>query len=133
MKTKKFIKKVERYLILSKEFEKKEEDLFEERAVVVNTSFSNLGNTGMGSNALYINVPCTVGGNTLNNSFIGVLTSKTRSEVILEEANSERESALKDAEKVRKEAQFKADKSDRYDEYLLLRDEIYCYTENSKL
>lgn len=127
MKTKKFIKKVERYLILSKEFEKKEEDLFEERAVVMNTSFSNLGNTGLGMNNIMANVNGSLTGFTFQT------TAKTRSEVILEEANSERESALKDAEKVRKEAQFKADKSDRYDEYLLLRDEIYCYTENSKL
>jgi hypothetical protein len=128
MKTKQFIKKVSRYLVLSKEFEKKESDLFEERAVVGRNSFSKNENSNIahGYAGLYNH---TTGNQGLD---IGQLKSKTRSEIILENANLKIESRLRDDEKIKREAQEKADKSDRYDEYLELRDELECHLKNLK-
>jgi hypothetical protein len=98
----KIIKKVSRYLVLSKEFEKKESDLFEERAVE-QSSFTN-GGTGC----------ITVGMDYINNtiSYGNIVTeSKTRSQVIL------------------LEAQLEASRSDRYDEYKKLQSSLSEYFE----
>ena len=75
MKTKKLISKVNRYLVLSKEFEQDVDELFEDRAVdassmcitTTGTSFS-VGGTG---------------------SFTTEAKTRTRAEVILEKAQSE--------------------------------------------
>jgi hypothetical protein len=126
MVSEKFIIKVSRYLVLSEEFEKKESDLFEERAMVVRNSFSNYGNRCIGYDSLKQNSTGSQG------VAIGQLKPKTRSEIILENANLKIESRLIDDEKIRREAQDKADKSDRYDEYLQLRFELCTYTQSSK-
>ena len=104
MKTKKFIKKVSRYLVLSKEFEQGVDDLFEDRAVdaasmcitTTGTSFSVSGGFT----------------NTTNNI---TTKTKTRAEVILEKAQSE------------------ANRSDRYDEYLKLRKSLDNYIKALKV
>ena len=94
MKTKKFIKKVSRYLVLSKEFEQKGSDLFKERAVILSSSSSSTtisGGAGFVAN---------------NNAFNFKLSPSTRSEVILSKAKTE------------------ASRSDRYDEYKKLQIEL---------
>ena len=101
MKTKKLISKVNRYLVLSKEFEQDVDILFEDRAVdatsmcitTTGTSFS-VGGTGS-----FIT-------NTTNNI---TTEAKTRAEVILEKAQSE------------------ANRSDRYDEYKKLQETLSKY------
>ena len=101
MKTKKLISKVNRYLVLSKEFEQDVHILFEDRAVdassmcitTTGTSFS-VGGTGS-----FIT-------NTTNNI---TTEAKTRAEVILEKAQSE------------------ANRSDRYDEYKKLQETLSTY------
>ena len=99
MKTKKLISKVNRYLVLSKEFEQDVEDLFEDRAV----DASSMTLTTSSGNLSYI-------GNTESNFQNVVIEAKTRAEVILEKAQSE------------------ANRSDRYDEYKKLQNIIskYC-------
>ena len=74
MKTKKFIKKVSRYLVLSKEFEKKESDLFKERAVGLGT-VTIISSAGHSLDDIRFTTPS--------------LTAETRSEVILSKAKAE--------------------------------------------
>ena len=103
MKTKKFIKKVSRYLVLSKEFEKKESDLFKDRALSLSSSSSSTtisGGAGFVAN---------------NNAFTFKSSPETRSEVILSRAKTE------------------ASRSDRYDEYKKLQIELEKYLEDPKL
>ena len=102
MKTKKLISKVNRYLVLSKEFEQDVDDLFEDRAVeassmcitTTGTSFSVSGGSYDSSNSI--------------TNF--TTETKTRAEVILEKAQSE------------------SNRSDRYDEYKKLQNKLskYC-------
>jgi len=98
MKTKKLISKVNRYLVLSKEFEQDVEDLFEDRAV----DASSMTLTTSSGNLSYI-------GNTESNFQNVVIEAKTRAEVILEKAQSE------------------ANRSDRYDEYKKLQKNLSKY------
>ena len=98
MKTSKLISKVSRYLVLSKEFEQVEEELFEDRAV----DASSMTLTTSSGNLSYI-------GNTESNFQNVVIEAKTRAEVILEKAQSE------------------ANRSDRYDEYKKLQDTLSMY------
>ena len=98
MKTKKLISKVNRYLVLSKEFEQDVEDLFEDRAV----DASSMTLTTSSGNLSYI-------GNTESNFQNVVIEAKTRAEVILEKAQSE------------------ANRSDRYDEYKKLQETLSTY------
>ena len=105
MKTKKFIKKVSRYLVLSKEFEKKESDLFKDRAVILSSSSSSSSTTISGGAGFVAN----------NNAFNFKLSPATRSEVILSKAKAE------------------ASRSDRYDEYKKLQIELEKYLEDPKL
>ena len=101
MTTKKLISKVSRYIVLSKEFEQVEEELFEGRAVDATsmcitssgTSFS-VGGTGS-----FIT-------NTTNNI---TTEAKTRADVILDKALEE------------------ANRSDRYDEYKKLQYTLSTY------
>ena len=98
MKTKKLISKVNRYLVLSKEFEQDVEELFEDRAVEA-SSMTLITSSG---NLSYI-------GNTESNFQNVVTEAKTRAEVILEKAQSE------------------ANRSDRYDEYKKLQETLSTY------
>jgi len=98
MKTKKLISKVNRYLVLSKEFEQDVEDLFEDRAV----DASSMTLTTSSGNLSFI-------GNTESNFQNVVIEAKTRAEVILEKAQSE------------------ANRSDRYDEYKKLQETLSTY------
>lgn len=108
MTTKKLISKVSRYIVLSKEFEQVEEELFEDRAVdtssmcitTTGTSFSVSGGS--------------VFTNTESNFQNVVIEAKTRAEVILEKAQSE------------------ANRSDRYDEYKKLQKNLSKYFETIK-
>ena len=106
MKTKKIIKKVSRYLVLSKEFEQDADDLFEERAVDYSSGLIN----GTGS--------ITIGGSCSSytgfTSNVTAQEAKTRAEVILEEAKIE------------------ASRSDRYDEYKKLQGSLSEYFEALK-
>ena len=102
MKTKKLISKVNRYLVLSKEFEQDVEDLFEDRAV----DASSMTLTTSSGNLSYI-------GNTESNFQNVVIEAKTRAEVILEKAQSE------------------ANRSDRYDEYKKLQKNLSKYFDAS--
>ena len=106
MKTKKFIKKVSRYLVLSKEFEQKESDLFKERAV----SSSSITISSVSGHALD-----AIRFGALNDFTTPSLTAETRSEVILSKAKTE------------------ASRSDRYDEYKKLQIELEKYLEDPKL
>ena len=104
MKTKKFIKKVSRYLVLSKEFEQDADDLFEDRAVDASSGLiinENSSVTIIGS--------CTSPGYTGFPSYEIAQETKTRAEVILEEAKKE------------------ASRSDRYDEYKKLQSSLNDY------
>ena len=101
MKTKKLISKVNRYLVLSKEFEQDVDILFEDRAVdatsmCITTTGTSFIVDGTGS---FIT-------NTTNNI---TTEAKTRAEVILEKAQSE------------------ANRSDRYDEYKKLQETLSKY------
>jgi hypothetical protein len=109
MKTKKFIKKVSRYLVLSKEFEQKESDLFEERSV--EESLACIDNSGNLINVNYNNF--NYGDFIYNhNAISGIIKeSYTRSEVILSKAKVE------------------ASRSDRYDEYKKLQVSLSEYFE----
>lgn len=99
MTTKKLISKVSRYIVLSKEFEQVEEELFEGRAVDATSMCITTTGTSF-----------SVSGNTQSNFQNVVIEAKTRAEVILEKAQSE------------------ANRSDRYDEYKKLQNIIskYC-------
>ena len=101
MKTKKFIKKVSRYLVLSKEFEQDADDLFEDRAVEASSGLIN----GNGS----VTISGSYSGCTGFPSYVDAQESKTRAEVILEEAKRE------------------ASRSDRYDEYKKLQSSLNDY------
>jgi hypothetical protein len=103
MKTSKLISKVSRYLVLSKEFEQVEEELFEDRAV----DASSLSLTSSGS-VSYIG---GCGSVSLQNI---VIEAKTRAEVILDKAKSE------------------SDRSNRYDEYKKLQTNLSKYFETIK-
>lgn len=103
MKTSKLISKVSRYLVLSKEFEQVEEELFEDRAV--DASSLSLSSSG---NVSYIG-----GCNNVSLQNI-VIEAKTRAEVILEKAQSE------------------SDRSNRYDEYKKLQTNLSKYFETIK-
>ncbi len=98
MKTKKLISKVNRYLVLSKEFEQDVDELFEDKAV----DASSMCLTSSSGNVSYI-------GNTESNFQNVVIEAKTRAEVILEKAQSE------------------ANRSDRYDEYKKLQETLSTY------
>jgi hypothetical protein len=103
MKTSKLISKVSRYLVLSKEFEQVEEELFEDRAV----DASSISLTSSSGN-VYIKNESSF---SLQNV---VIEAKTRAEVILEKAQSE------------------ANRSDRYDEYKKLQTNLSKYFETIK-
>jgi hypothetical protein len=103
MKTSKLISKVSRYLVLSKEFEQVEEELFEDRAV----DASSLSLTSSGS-VSYIG---GCGSVSLQNI---VIEAKTRAEVILDKAKSE------------------SDRSNRYDEYKKLQTNLSKYFKTIK-
>jgi hypothetical protein len=97
MKKSKLISKVNRYLMLSIEFEQVEEELFEDRAV----DASSMCLTSSG-NVSYI-------GNTESNFQNVVVEAKTRADVILDKALEE------------------ANRSDRYDEYKKLQYTLSTY------
>ena len=103
MTTKKLISKVSRYIVLSKEFEQVEEELFEGRAV----DATSMRITTTGTSFI-------VSGDTKSNFQNVVIEAKTRAEVILEKAQSE------------------ADRSDRYDEYKKLQKNLSKYFETIK-
>lgn len=103
MKTSKLISKVSRYLVLSKEFEQVEEELFEDRAV--DASSLSLSSSG---NVSYIRGCDSV---SLQNI---VIEAKTRAEVILDKAKSE------------------SDRSNRYDEYKKLQTNLSKYFKTIK-
>ena len=105
MKTSKLISKVSRYLVLSKEFEQVEEELFEGRAVdATSMCITTTGTSISVSNGSFIT-------NTTSNI---TTEAKTRAEVILEKAQSE------------------ANRSDRYDEYKKLQTNLSKYFETIK-
>ena len=105
MKTSKLISKVSRYLVLSKEFEQVEEELFEDRAVdATSMCITTTGTSISVSNGSFIT-------NTTSNI---TTEAKTRAEVILEKAQSE------------------ANRSDRYDEYKKLQTNLSKYFETIK-
>jgi hypothetical protein len=103
MKTSKLISKVSRYLVLSKEFEQVEEELFEDRAV----DASSMTLTTSSGNLSY-------NGNTESNFQNVVIEAKTRAEVILDKAKSE------------------SDRSNRYDEYKKLQTNLSKYFKTIK-
>lgn len=101
MKQKKFLKKVQRYIELSQEFEALEEDLFSVEPVVGSESIGITRNLTFGSScnsAMYVST---------------VIEPKTRAEVIMENAESDLSRAREDAKR-----------ADRYDEYIGLRSEL---------
>jgi len=98
MKTKKLISKVNRYLVLSKEFEQDVEELFEDRAVDASSMCITTTGTSFSVSGVFTN--------TTNNI---TTKAKTRAEVILEKAQSE------------------ANRSDRYDEYKKLQETLSTY------
>tara|TARA_R110002124_G_scaffold271825_1_gene440772 strand:- start:334 stop:678 length:345 start_codon:yes stop_codon:yes gene_type:complete len=107
MKTKKFIKKVSRYLVLSKEFEQDADDLFEDEAVEAVKGYN-------GNNGTVMITPSS--GFYSDSTLTGIINieevkAKTRSEVILSKAEAE------------------ASRSDRYDEYKKLQIELEKYLE----
>ena len=110
MKTKKFIKKVSRYLVLSKEFEQDADDLFEKMAVGLDTVTNSSCN---GHSLDSIRFDSAVYNNF--GSFVMAGSSPaTRAEVILSKAKEE------------------ASRSDRYDEYKKLQIELEKYLEALK-
>jgi hypothetical protein len=105
MKTSKLISKVSRYLVLSKEFEQVEEELFEDRAVDASSMCITTAGTSFSVG----------GGSVFTNTTSNITTeAKTRAEVILEKAQSE------------------ANRSDRYDEYKKLQTNLSKYFETIK-
>jgi len=99
MKKSKLISKVNRYLVLSKEFEQDVDILFEDRAIEASSMVlrSSSGNVSyIGSSDSF----------SLNNV---VVEAKTRAEVILNKALEE------------------ANRSDRYDEYKKLQETLSTY------
>ena len=100
MKKSKLIGKVNRYLLLSKEFEQDVDILFEDRAV--DASSMCITTTGTSFSVS--------GGSVFTNTTNNITTeAKTRAEVILEKAQSE------------------ANRSDRYDEYKKLQETLSKY------
>ena len=100
MKTKKLISKVNRYLVLSKEFEQDVDILFEDRAVDATSMCITTTGTSFSVS----------GGSFITNTTNNITTeAKTRAEVILEKAQSE------------------ANRSDRYDEYKKLQETLSKY------
>ena len=100
MKTKKLISKVNRYLVLSKEFEQDVDMLFEDRAVDATSMCITTTGTSLSVS----------GGSFITNTTSNITTeAKTRAEVILEKAQSE------------------ANRSDRYDEYKKLQETLSKY------
>ena len=100
MKTKKLISKVNRYLVLSKEFEQDVDELFEDRAVEASSMCITTTGTSFSVS----------GGSVFTNTTNNITTeAKTRAEVILEKAQSE------------------ANRSDRYDEYKKLQETLSTY------
>ena len=100
MKTKKLISKVNRYLVLSKEFEQDVDILFEDRAVDATSMYITTTGTSLSVS----------GGSFITNTTSNITTeAKTRAEVILEKAQSE------------------ANRSDRYDEYKKLQETLSKY------
>ena len=100
MKKSKLISKVNRYLVLSKEFEQDVNYLFEDRAV--DASSMCITTTGTSFSVS--------GGSVFTNTTNNITTeAKTRAEVILEKAQSE------------------ANRSDRYDEYKKLQETLSKY------
>ena len=106
MKTKKFIKKVNRYLVLSKEFEQKESDLFEDMAVEGMSNTGSIVYTGGYDCSMSNDIQVR----SVEFGHCHVHQPKTRAEIIAEQA--EREIA----------------RAERYDEYLKLREELEKYT-----
>jgi hypothetical protein len=102
MNKKKFIKKVERYITLSKEFEMDKSKLFKESAVV-SSDYSLHGTVTINSSCTSSSYSGSIGGCQVS------VETKTRAEVILEKAK------------------YEADRSDRHDEYLKLRQDICSY------
>ncbi len=98
MKKSKLISKVNRYLVLSKEFEQDVNYLFEDRAVDASSMCITTTGTSFSVSGGFTN--------TTNNITTEV---KTRAEVILEKAQSE------------------ADRSNRYDEYKKLQETLSKY------
>ena len=103
MTTKKLISKVSRYIVLSKEFEQVEEELFEGRAVDATSMCITTTGTSF-----------SVSGNTESNFQNVVIEAKTRAEVILDKAKSE------------------SDRSNRYDEYKKLQTNLSKYFKTIK-
>ena len=100
MKTKKLISKVNRYLVLSKEFEQDVNYLFEDREV--DASSMCITTTGTSFSVS--------GGSVFTNTTNNITTeAKTRAEVILDKALEE------------------ANRSDRYDEYKKLQETLSKY------
>jgi hypothetical protein len=100
MKKSKLISKVNRYLVLSKEFEQDVEELFEDRAVDASSMYITTTGTSLSVS----------GGSFITNTTNNITTeAKTRAEVILEKAQSE------------------ANRSDRYDEYKKLQETLSTY------
>ena len=101
MKTKKLISKVNRYLVLSKEFEQDVDILFEDRAVDATSMYITTTGTSLSVSGT---------GSFITNTTSNITTeAKTRAEVILEKAQSE------------------ANRSDRYDEYKKLQETLSKY------
>ena len=101
MKTKKLISKVNRYLVLSKEFEQDVDILFEDRAVDATSMYITTTGTSLSVSS---------SGSFITNTTNNITTeAKTRAEVILEKAQSE------------------ANRSDRYDEYKKLQETLSKY------
>ena len=100
MKTKKLISKVNRYLVLSKEFEQDVDILFEDRAVDASSMYITTTGTSLSVS----------GGSFITNTTSNITTeAKTRAEVILDKALEE------------------ANRSDRYDEYKKLQYTLSTY------
>ena len=100
MKAKKFVKKVARYIELSKEFEQKESDLFD-----VNQT-QELIHNDCTTTCSRSNIPPLANWHGSRSRF-----PKTRAEVIRENAEAE------------------AERADRYDEYKKLRSQLSKYTQ----
>ena len=108
MKTKKLISKVNRYLVLSKEFEQDVDILFEDRAV----DATSMCITTTGTSFIVEDKGFITSGSygSITNTTSNITTeAKTRAEVILEKAQSE------------------ANRSDRYDEYKKLQETLSKY------
>ena len=109
MKTKKFIKKVGRFLELADEFEKEAFDIFgEDNNPKEFSDHSFISDSNIGSSADFVTF-------SLGSTTSGIVP-KTRAEVILEALEI----------KIQEEKRF-ARKADRYDEYLNLKIELEVY------